>query len=415
MRKPRIVKSTGYKNKPAWFHLVNGIWKSCYFLGAKVKIEKDHLISLARKQTGLQFLGEDFWEEPLDRLVDSINHEAELHPVGRYIAQKRITSLLETRLRAEMWFRKKPEILDQELYPVNLICGLQRTGTTKLQRLLAADPDHRVLLSWEAINPFPLDGVNRDIEQRKRAARVSEKALRMISPGFFSIHPVEYEKPEEDILLLDVTFLSTTPEAIMHVPSYAAWLEKTDQKDAYTYAVKLMKFLQYQRPAKKWLLKSPHHMEFLDLAHKHFGKVHFIWTHRNMLESLPSFLSMVAHSQAIFSNRVSLDNVARHWVRKTAYMLEKGIEFRQAHPGEQFTDVYYENLVESPMKVLEEIYRNGNVITPDLRQKFLETDKRNTANRYGVHVYHPEDFGLSTTMLNDRFNHYTEFLKTIGR
>ncbi len=185
-----------------------------------------------------------------------------------------------------------------------------------------------------------------------------------MAPGFFSIHPVEYEKPEEDILLLDTTFLSTTPEATMHVPSYAAWLERTDQSYAYQYTVRLLKLLQYQRPAKRWVLKSPHHMEFLDLAKKHFGRVHFIWTHRNILESLPSFISMVAHSQTIFSDHVSPDRVARHWVKKTGYMLSKGIEFRKTNPGAEFTDVFYKDIVASPMSVLGELYRNGLSISP---------------------------------------------------
>ena len=76
------------------------------------------------------------------------------------------------------------------------------------------------------------------------------------SPDFFAIHPVEAEAPEEDVLLLDVSFLSTTAEATMHVPSYAAWLEETDQSPAYAYMVKLLKLLQWQRPAKRWVLKT---------------------------------------------------------------------------------------------------------------------------------------------------------------
>ena len=56
-----------------------------------------------------------------------------------------------------------------------------------------------------------------------------------MAPGFFAIHPVEHAAPEEDILLLDAAFLSTTPEATLHVPSYAAWLEETDQSHAYEY------------------------------------------------------------------------------------------------------------------------------------------------------------------------------------
>jgi hypothetical protein len=415
MIKHYIVTPSSFKRKPLWFRLLNTVWEGSYFLGTKIKLDKDTLIRQARKQTGLHSFGEDFWEDPLDRLIDSVNHEAQLSPVGRFITQKRLTGLLATRLRAEYWFSKYPGILDTELYPVSLICGLQRTGTTKLHRLLAADPDNRVLSSWEAINPVPLNEESSEMIRRIKAARISEKALRLLAPGFFSVHPVEYEKPEEDILLLDTAFLSTTPEATMHVPSYAAWLEKTDQSSAYEYAVKLLKLLQWQRPAKRWILKSPHHMEFLDLAKKHFRQVHFIWTHREVTESLPSFMSMVALGQAIFSDHVSLERIARHWVRKTSYMLSKGITFRETNPDQKFTDVFYQNLMTSPMSVLKAIYVNGQAFPPELFHKFCDAENLNAPNRFGIHLYSLDDFNLKPDELNDRFSQYIEFLKTVQR
>jgi hypothetical protein len=414
MSQPQTVTSVSFRNKPLWFRFINSAWKSSYFFGTEITLNKDQLIIQARKKTGLHSFGDEFWEDPLDKLIDSINHEAELHPVGRFITRERLAGLLAIRLRAENWFKKFPEILEQELYPVSLICGLQRTGTTKLHRLLAADPDNRVLAGWEAINPVPLNKDPKETVQRMKAARLSEKALRLMAPGFFSIHPVEYEKPEEDILLLDTTFLSTTPEATMHVPSYAAWLEQTDQSCAYQYAVKLLKLLQYQRPAKRWVLKSPHHMEFLDLAKKHFGRVHFIWTHRNILESLPSFISMVAHSQTIFSDQVSPERVAGHWVKKTGYMLSKGIEFRKANPVEEFTDVFYKDIVASPMNVLDELYRNGLSISPELYEKFRDADLQNAPNRYGIHQYNLDDFKPDSDELNKTVSIYSDFLKSIG-
>ncbi|MBN2523297.1 MAG: sulfotransferase [Bacteroidales bacterium] len=410
MSAKKKVHTESFHKKPAWFNLINSTWKVSYGFGTKIKLEKDHLIKLSRKQTGLHSFGKDFWEEPLERLIDSLNHEADLHPVGRFITQKRLTGLLSSRLRAEMWFKKHPEILEQDLYPVTLICGLQRTGTTKLHRLLSADPENRTLLSWEAINPAPMNDDPKEIRLRKKAARMSEKALRFMAPGFFSIHPVEHEAPEEDILLLDVTFLSTTPEAIAFVPSYASWLENTDQSYAYEYTVKLLKLLQWQHPAKKWVLKSPHHMEFLNLVKKYFGTVHYIWTHRSIYESLPSFMSMVAHSQSIFSNKVTLEKVAQHWVRKTAYILSKGVEFRKTNPNEKFTDVFYDQLISDPMKILGEIYSNGEPISPELHKQFLKTDQLNSPNRYGIHIYSLKDFNLNPENVDKKMCSYYDLL-----
>ncbi len=156
----KVVSPQDFIKMPWWFRALNSTWKATYPLGTEGKLDKDSLIRSAKKSSGLDDLGKDFWDEPLDRMLRSINEEANLHPVGMFISKERIINLLKNRLRAEYYFKKHPEILEQELYPVWMIAGLQRTGTTKLQRLLNADPDNRVMASWEAINPAPIPEEN---------------------------------------------------------------------------------------------------------------------------------------------------------------------------------------------------------------------------------------------------------------
>jgi hypothetical protein len=319
--------------------------------------------------------------------------------------------LLSIRLRAEGLFKKYPEILEQPLLPVWVILGLQRTGTTKLHRLLSADEQHRVLLSWEAINPAPLGNRDGKPDKRIAIARTSERALRLMAPGFFAIHPVEHTAPEEDILLLDTTFLSTTPEATMHVPSYASWLETTDQAPAYAYMVKLMKLLQWQRPGKRWILKSPHHLEFTDQIDKHFGDVHFLWTHRDVTECIPSFISMAAHSRVIFSNKVDGNDVARHWIRKTGFMLQKGLDYRMKNEHKnQFTDIWYENLRDSAPEVLTHIYNLDGGMTPELLAGIEKAERENPMRKYGIHEYNLEDFGVNNEDILKATVDYRSFL-----
>jgi hypothetical protein len=396
MKQGKIISSTDFTKHAPWFSSLNRVWNRAYANGTAPPLNKDDLIKTARRKTGLTDLGKDFWDEPLDRLIDSLNKEARLHPIGHFISGKRLMNLLNVRLRAEYWFKKHPEILEQEVYPPLLIAGLQRTGTTKLHRLLTADPDNRVLRSWEALNPAPFLNNRLGRDKRVQIARTSEKALRLMTPGFFAIHPVEHMAPEEDILLLDVSFLSTTPEATAHVPSYSSWLEQTDQSYAYEYGSRLLRLLQWQQPAKRWVLKSPHHLEFLPLVEKYYGKPHFIWTHRDPAECIPSFLSMVCHSRALFSNEVEAGVVSEHWVGKTAYMLEKALSYRQdeARSG-HITDICYEDLVSDPMGQMELIYEKGDGISPGLEEKFRIAEKANPKGKYGVHEYKLSDFGLT--------------------
>jgi hypothetical protein len=413
-----VIKSSQYGHKPWWFKTLNLAWKLSYPLGTKSGLDKDSLIRAAKKATGLHDFGKDFWDEPLDRLLLSITKEAELHPIGTFITRQRMINLLCVRLRAEELFKRHPEILDQPVLPTWVILGLQRTGTTKLHRLLAADPGNRVLLSWEALNPVPLinrqstiDNRQSTIDKRIGIAKTSENALRLMAPGFFAIHPVEHNAPEEDILLLDTTFLSTTPEATMNVPSYAAWLEKTDQSPAYAYMVKLLKLLQWQRPGKRWILKSPHHLEFTDLIDRHFDEVHFLWTHRDVTECIPSFISMAAHSRVIFTDQADGNAIARHWIRKTGYMLQKGLEYRNNNQHKnQFTDIIYKELKDNSAEVLTKIYRLDGGMTPELLAKFDLAEKENPMGKYGIHDYKLEDFGVSKGDILKETVNYRNFL-----
>lgn len=416
MNPSKKIKANHFNKQPAWFNALNAIWRGSYPLGTKTKLEKDELIQSARKVTKLQDLGTDFWDEPLDRMLASLNEEARLSPVGRFITRQRLINLLAVRLRAEDLFKKHPEILAQDLYPVMMVIGLQRTGTTKLQRLLASDPDNRALLSWEALNPAPIKGDMKDGKERIKIARISEKALKVMSPGFFAIHPVEHLAPEEDVLLLDVSFMSQTAEAITHVPSYAAWLEETDQSSAYAYMVKLLKLLQWQRPGKRWVLKTPHHLEFLDLADKHFGDVQYIWTHRNVYESIPSFLSMVSYSRVMFSNEVDKHEVAEHWVRKNGYMLDKALAFHERNGHRiQFTDVPYQELVKDSIEVLHRIYADRKEpISLELEQIFKESNTKNHQGKYGRHLYSLEDFGIDENDVDKHTKKYQEFQKKMN-
>jgi hypothetical protein len=450
-------QSSSFKKPPLWFRALNLTWKATYNVGTKIKLEKDDLIKTARKMTGLHDLGKDFHDEPLERLLKSVNEEAHLHPIGRFITKQRFVSLLNIRLRAEYFFNRYPEILDQQLYPAWIIIGLQRTGTTKLQRLLAEDPYHRVIPSWEVINPVPLDleyisklksrisvlgsrhsevslkspAGNKKQETRtehrapsyeyreyplpsdKRinVGKMSANALKIISPGFFAIHPIEIYEPEEDILLLDVSFLSTTPEAMMQVPSYAQWLENTDQSPAYAYMVKLLKFMQYMKPAHRWVLKTPHHLEFPELIEKHFGEVHFLWPHRNIYESVPSFLSMVTYNHMIFSDQVNVSAIGQHWVRKTGYMLDKALDYRlKGDNQKKFTDIYYKDLITDSHGELEKIYSLNGGIPKDLTQRFAQHEKEHPHRKYGSHQYALSDFDLTTDDIDNHTSHYQKFM-----
>ena len=115
------------------------------------RLTTESLLDQARRDTGLSDFGPGDIETPLSLLIESIHTEAELHALGRLITRTRLLGVLRNRLATEFWLSRHPEILAQNLYPPIVITGLQRTGTTSFQRLLAADPENRSLSSnWRA-------------------------------------------------------------------------------------------------------------------------------------------------------------------------------------------------------------------------------------------------------------------------
>ena len=376
--------------------------------GIETKLEEGALIDAAVKRTGLRDFGDESWRPAFRRLLMALGEEARLHPWGRFITKQRLLVLLQNRLRAEARFRRHPEILEQELAPLFVVTGLQRTGTTLLQRLLAADPAAYSLLSWEALNPAPLDRRN---ERRKRIAiaRTSERVLRYVAPEFFAIHPVDHNAQEEDILLLDMSFLSTVPEATMLLPEYSAWLEQQDQEPAYRYMKRMLLLLQWQkaRGQSHWVLKSPHHMEWLDVLVRVYPGTRIIHTHRDPLRNLASFLSMAYHAMRIFSEAVTPAEVGAFWTRKVTRMVERGMDFRETRGGGPITDVLYYDLVRDPMRAVERIYQDASMpLGEGVRRSMEKQRDGNHQHKHGVHHYRLEDFGVDRSRADAGFAKY---------
>ncbi len=379
-------------------------------IGFGQKLDFDQIISKSRANTSLHDFGSDFNEASLKNLIKSANSEARLHPFGVLMIKEKLISQLENRLWAEYWFKKYPEILQQEVLPIVLVTGLQRTGTTKMQRLLSGHPEARALLSWEALYPAPLGDIN-ETEKRISRTRRNEKAVSWISPTFQSIHPIHTEQPEEDVLLLDVHFMSSSTEAILNVPAYAHWLSEQNHESAYLYELKLLKLLQWQKKGKFWVLKSPHHLEYLYLIRKVFPDVKVIWMHRPVEDSIPSFLSMLYYSRSMFSAEVEKQAIIDQWLPKLSKMLETGLDFKLQYPNEVI-DVFFDNFVASENRIIDEVIAHIPFISGPFTQEI-----RNSQSKYmSTHKYNLRDWNLNINALHKKFNFYNkEIFHPVGK
>ena len=406
------MTSTDYEHpfRPAPVRLFNRLGRAGTHLGLSDRLDPEALRDTARRKTGLSDFGDDGHAEALEVLVTSINAEARLTPTGRVIQRSRLTDALMHRLRIEDLLKRHPEIDDIDLGRIIMITGLQRTGTTLLQRLLASHPGVRAISGAEALAPVTSGGETERAERaRRRRAVLAQKTISYLSPDFQAVHPVEHDQAEEDVLLLDLNFMSQTPEATMHVPTYARWLEEQDHTPNYEYFRRVLKVLSWQRPGDAWVLKTPHHLEYLDVFSKVFDGATVTQTHRDPRVTLASFCSMVAHGRGILSDRVDPAEIGRYWCRKAHRVVELAMQTRDEIDAGQFVDVSYYDLMNDPVAELRQICELAGIgFDDEAERRAAEYLAANPQNRFGKHDYRLEDFGLSQRQIDETFAAYRE-------
>jgi hypothetical protein len=397
--------------------LLNASWGAAQRAGLlRTSLDESSLVRVARRASGLHDLGTDWNSEPTRearrRLLEALEQEASLHPLGRAIMRSTLVRAIVNRLRLEDLARRNPGL---EVTPVDspvFIAGLPRTGTTLLHRLLTCEPSLRPLLSWEALSPAPFPEKRRRARRpgapdpRIRLAEMAERGLRSMAPEFFSIHPVEAHAVEEDVLLLDGSFASPTVDATLPVPRYSAWLHGIDQTHAYRWFRRLVQLLLWQRPG-TWLGKTPHHLENLDALLSVFPGARVLHTHRDPQKVVPSFCSMMAHGRGVFSDDVDSLAVGRQLHQKSLAGVTLAMQARERLPADAFHDIAYRDLVADPMKQIRHIYDFlGLSLSSETERAMQSWRSGNPQDKHGVHRYRLEDFGLDRERLRSDFAPY---------
>jgi Sulfotransferase family len=107
-------------------------------------LQSEALCAEAKRRTGLEDFGDPPVEPALSILVNSLELQADLHPLGRFLMRVHLLDLLETRLRlVQVWSRRSEALAASLIQQPIFITGMPRSGSTFLHELLAEDPENR--------------------------------------------------------------------------------------------------------------------------------------------------------------------------------------------------------------------------------------------------------------------------------
>jgi hypothetical protein len=323
-------------------------------------IDSAVVASEARRRTGLSDFGSPAVDTALSVLCQSLEQEANLHPIGRFLMRMHLRGLLETRLRLEAaWRGQKPNAPLREIQRPIFITGMPRSGSTFLHELLTEDPENRAPRVWEVMFPLPAPaGGQRARDSRVRKAAACLWWFRRLAPGADAVFPMRANTPHECVAIHSYTLMSEEFVSTCRIPSYERFLHAADLRPVYDWQRRFLAHLQSRGPARRWVLKSPDHVCGLDALFQAFPDAVVIHTHRSPLEVLRSSCQLTEVLQKLYSRPGNRQEVQARETRTLAKRMESVIRFRDTHPelADRFVDVTYSELVEDPLGVVRRIY-----------------------------------------------------------
>jgi Sulfotransferase family len=348
------------------------------------------LCAEARRRTGLADFGDPPIEPALSTLVNSLELQADLHPLGRFLMRLHLRGLLETRLRLAQAWREHLEGMDASFIqrPV-FITGMPRSGSTFLHELMAEDPENRTPRVWEVMFPIPTSkNVRSSVDPRIRKAEACLWWFRRLAPHADGMYPIRASTPHECVGIHSYTMLSQEFVLTCRIPAYEAFLREGNLGPAYAWQKRFLQYLQLSSQHKKWILKSPEHVYGLDHLLSVFPDAVVIQTHRNPLEVLRSSLQLNEMLEGVFAYPGDRAQTEIREARSLIESMESICSFRKAHPefSGRFIDVHYDELVSDPLKVIRHIYHrlNWHLVEPaSERMKRLAATRSRYKRRHG--------------------------------
>ncbi|MEE3750366.1 sulfotransferase family protein [Mycobacterium intracellulare] len=376
----------------------------------------------AQRKEGLTDWGPGEFEEPLTVLLRDYAR-ADLNAIGAHILRSGIVHSLRMRLRTQEWIRRHPEILDERVAAPIVVVGMMRSGTTLLQRLLAADPRFVCAYGWEVVEVAPrLNHQFAGVDPRIAIAQAREAKSRELAPELFSIHPMYATEAEEEIVFLADAFLSHVPESGAHLPRYRTWLDDQDFSPAYAHLHRMLQFLQWQKRRRglvgqRWVLKSPAHLGYLGLLRAQFPDLHVVHMHRDPRTTIASGAGLNATLHAMHADAVDAHRVGAQWLARMGWTNDRAMATRDgwSDDGDRVTDIGFHEAVADPIGQVARVYDAiGLPLTADaedaMRRWLRERPREAARPPYGL-----ENYGLLPEQVDERFTLYNKrFAQFIG-
>ncbi|QZD92276.1 sulfotransferase [Qipengyuania xiapuensis] len=255
------------------------------------------------------------FRERLEALCKALREEADLNALGHAMAYGQITGAIRKRHALGRIWREEPDLASTPIAPPILVVGQMRSGTTRVQRLLAADPQHSGTRFCNSHDPVPSKPDLRPLKGRFALA-----LARRINPWLDTMHPFGSLRTDEEIGWLAAALSPATFEAQWRIDSFVAFSEGRDQAPIYREFARILRTdaAKMGDAGKPRVLKCPQFAEDLGALLDEFPDARLVVCERDHEEVLASSISMTASQMAFQSDNHDIKWLQEAWARKIA-------------------------------------------------------------------------------------------------
>ena len=327
--------------------------------GSQLTLDPGALRETACAQTGLDDFGSPDYEARLGILCRAMREQGGFNDAGIMQQHTLAVGLLKNRLLVEDLLRRHPEILEEEIAAPIVICGLPRTGTTHLHNLMSADPALRSLPYWESLEPVLADRERTGLAEpdpRLGRAQMALDFLDAAMPYFNRMHEMTVEHTHEEIQLLAIDFSTMLFETTAPMPQWRDDYLARDQRPSYAYLRRILQALQWLRGGRRWVLKSPQHLEQFPALVDTFPDATFVVTHRDPVSVTASMVTMLAYSARLTRDRVDVVGIGQYWANRLELMLGRCAQEHHVLPADQTIDVHFDEFMTDDLAMVARVY-----------------------------------------------------------
>lgn len=374
----------------------------------RYRLDLDRLASGVIERAGRAPDSEE-WRDGLGRYLASAQQDGRLNAVGVKMAAATAKGRLAARIRMDELLAERPEIASRVIDRPIVILGGWRTGTTLLQRMLAAIPALRATYPaelsapWSAPHPGEADRWERFIDQRDAQA-----ALDALNPALAEVHPFGNREAEECVLAMGTDGLNWGFPSTIRLDSYADWLASQDFTGSYERYADVLRVLQGD-VSTRWVLKAPAHTAELAALLRAFPDACVVHLHRDVVATITSGCSLFAVFRSTYSDAVDPVQLGEYQLDTTATWFERSMEARDELPPQHpstIVDLDFRELVSAPAATVKRLAERFEVaLAPDVDER-LAARLEHLDRQHGAHRYAPEQFGLDADQITERLSDY---------